>query len=123
MAQKNIVHARLVESVVTVVLVKVTNTNRCQHIYPSTTSRVGLRRRKMSDKQQRLVLSIIDFLNQSINDGTVREEDKESLEVAGTFIPLRFLISVLFTNLLPRQFNVSAKLSASIQQTKDRWIA
>ncbi|KAI0004105.1 cytoplasmic protein [Russula compacta] len=39
----------------------------------------------MSDKQQqqqRLVLSIIEFLNQSINDGTIREEDKESLEVA-----------------------------------------
>ncbi|KAI9462330.1 putative stress-induced protein STI1 [Lactarius psammicola] len=36
----------------------------------------------MSEKQQRLVLSIIEFLNQSINDGTIREEDKESLEVA-----------------------------------------
>ena len=37
----------------------------------------------MSEKQQRLVLAIIDFLNQSINDGTVRSDDKESLEVAG----------------------------------------
>lgn len=37
----------------------------------------------MSEKQQRLVLSIIEFLDQSINDGTIREEDKESLEVAG----------------------------------------
>ncbi|KAI9511771.1 putative stress-induced protein STI1 [Russula earlei] len=36
----------------------------------------------MSEKQQRLVLSIIEFLNQSINDGTIPEEDKESLEVA-----------------------------------------
>ncbi|KAH9968735.1 putative stress-induced protein STI1 [Russula dissimulans] len=36
----------------------------------------------MSEKQQRLVLSIIQFLNHSINDGTIREEDKESLEVA-----------------------------------------
>ncbi|XP_006454709.1 hypothetical protein AGABI2DRAFT_133386, partial [Agaricus bisporus var. bisporus H97] len=36
----------------------------------------------MSEKQQRLVLSIIDFLNQSINDGTVKADDKESLEVA-----------------------------------------
>jgi len=36
----------------------------------------------MSEKQQRLVLSIIEFLNQSIDDGTIREEDKESLEVA-----------------------------------------
>jgi small glutamine-rich tetratricopeptide repeat-containing protein alpha len=46
----------------------------------------------MSEKQQRLVLSIIEFLNQSIKDGTVREEDKESLEVAGTFTFLRFLV-------------------------------
>ncbi|KAI0257318.1 hypothetical protein BJV78DRAFT_1116510 [Lactifluus subvellereus] len=36
----------------------------------------------MSEKQQRLVLSIIEFLNKSISDGTIREEDKESLEVA-----------------------------------------
>ncbi|KAL0572569.1 Small glutamine-rich tetratricopeptide repeat-containing protein 2 [Marasmius crinis-equi] len=36
----------------------------------------------MSEKQQRLVLSIIDFLNQSIADGTVKADDKESLEVA-----------------------------------------
>ncbi|KAI0706062.1 hypothetical protein BC835DRAFT_1536643 [Cytidiella melzeri] len=32
--------------------------------------------------QQRLVLSIIDFLNQSIKDGTVKQDDHESLEVA-----------------------------------------
>jgi len=36
----------------------------------------------MSGKQQRLVLAIIDFLNQSINDGTVKSDDKEGLEVA-----------------------------------------
>ncbi|KAI0321346.1 hypothetical protein OF83DRAFT_1099925 [Amylostereum chailletii] len=36
----------------------------------------------MSEKQQRLVLSIIDFLDQSIADGTIKEDDKESLEVA-----------------------------------------
>jgi hypothetical protein len=35
----------------------------------------------MSDKQ-RLVLSIIDFLNQSVQDGTVKQDDQESLEVA-----------------------------------------
>ena len=39
----------------------------------------------MSEKHQRLVLSIIDFLNQSINDGTIRDEDKEGLDVAGTY--------------------------------------
>ena len=35
----------------------------------------------MSNKQ-RLVLSVIEFLNQSIQDGTVKQDDKESLEVA-----------------------------------------
>ena len=38
-------------------------------------------RNTMSSKQ-RLVLSIIDFLNQSVEDGTVKQDDKESLEVA-----------------------------------------
>lgn len=36
----------------------------------------------MSEKQQRLVYSIIEFLNQSIGDGTVKADDKEGLEVA-----------------------------------------
>ncbi|KAF5377483.1 hypothetical protein D9615_005111 [Tricholomella constricta] len=36
----------------------------------------------MSEKQQRLVYSVIEFLNQSIEDGTVKADDKESLEVA-----------------------------------------
>ncbi|KAJ7275467.1 hypothetical protein B0H12DRAFT_1227952 [Mycena haematopus] len=36
----------------------------------------------MAEKKQRLVLSIIDFLNQSVDDGTVKADDKESLEVA-----------------------------------------
>jgi small glutamine-rich tetratricopeptide repeat-containing protein alpha len=40
----------------------------------------------MSEKQQRLVLSIIDFLNQCINDGTVKSEDKESLDIASVFL-------------------------------------
>lgn len=35
----------------------------------------------MSSKQK-LVLSIIDFLNQSIEDGTVKQDDQEGLEVA-----------------------------------------
>ena len=36
----------------------------------------------MSEKQQSLVLAIIDFLNQSIEDGTVKQDDREGLEVA-----------------------------------------
>lgn len=38
---------------------------------------------EMSNKQ-RLVLSIIDFLNQSVQDGTVKQDDQEGLEVAST---------------------------------------
>jgi len=38
----------------------------------------------MADKKQRLVLSILDFLTESMEDGTVKEEDKEGLEVAGS---------------------------------------
>ncbi|KAG2023612.1 cytoplasmic protein [Coprinopsis cinerea AmutBmut pab1-1] len=34
------------------------------------------------DKKQRLVYSVIEFLNDSIADGTVKEDDKEGLEVA-----------------------------------------
>ena len=65
------------------------------HNPSSTTDSVRLKGRNMSEKQQRLVLSIIEFLDQSIKDGTVREEDKESLEVAGTFTFLRILLSFL----------------------------
>ncbi|KAG6814034.1 hypothetical protein H0H92_003884 [Tricholoma furcatifolium] len=36
----------------------------------------------MSEKQQQLVYAIIEFLNQSIADGTVKSDDKEGLEVA-----------------------------------------
>ncbi|KAF8898458.1 hypothetical protein BD779DRAFT_1795158 [Infundibulicybe gibba] len=35
-----------------------------------------------SEKQQQLVYSIIEFLNHSIDDGTVKSDDRESLEVA-----------------------------------------
>lgn len=36
----------------------------------------------MANKKQRLVLSIIEFLQQSITDGTVKADDQEGLEVA-----------------------------------------
>ncbi|PPQ62768.1 hypothetical protein CVT24_000462 [Panaeolus cyanescens] len=36
----------------------------------------------MSEKQQKLVFAIIDFLNESIKDGTVKADDQEGLEVA-----------------------------------------
>jgi len=48
----------------------------------------------MSEKQQRLVYAIIDFLNQSIEDGTVKTDDQEGLEVASmVFIVLNAAIS------------------------------
>ena len=50
----------------------------------------------MSEKQQQLVLSIIDFLNQSIQDGTVKSDDTEGLEVASTSHPV-LLKSALIT--------------------------
>lgn len=49
----------------------------------------------MSEKQQKLVLAIIDFLNQSMEDGTVKQDDKEGLEVAGV-PPLQFTLCYLF---------------------------
>jgi hypothetical protein len=74
----------------------------------------------MSEKQQRLVLSIIEFLNTSISDGTIREEDKESLEVAGTYT--LFILSSRSSISPSYQFSVSERLSASTQPTKGRWI-
>ncbi|KAF9642402.1 hypothetical protein BDM02DRAFT_3105737 [Thelephora ganbajun] len=32
--------------------------------------------------QQKLIHAIIEFLNKSLEDGTVKQDDKESLEVA-----------------------------------------
>lgn len=43
----------------------------------------------MSEKQQRLVFAIIEFLNQAIQDGTVKADDQEGLEVASPFLSLR----------------------------------
>ena len=49
----------------------------------------------MSNKQ-RLVLSIIDFLNQSIQDGTVKQDDQESLEVASKLRVISLAINEAF---------------------------
>ena len=38
----------------------------------------------MSDIKKRLVFSILQFLQQSIKDGTIKEEDTEGVEVAGS---------------------------------------
>jgi Homodimerisation domain of SGTA len=36
----------------------------------------------MAEKNQKLVLAILEFLEKSIADGSVREDDKEGIEVA-----------------------------------------
>merc|ERR1712093_828459 len=37
---------------------------------------------KMADKKQRLVYSILEFLQASMDDGTIKQDDKEGIEVA-----------------------------------------
>lgn len=46
----------------------------------------------MSEKQQKLVYAVIEFLNQSIKDGTVKADDKEGLEVASRFSACRLVL-------------------------------
>jgi hypothetical protein len=46
----------------------------------------------MSEKQQQLVFSIIDFLKHSLDDGTVKQDDKEGLEVASAHLLSNVLI-------------------------------
>lgn len=38
----------------------------------------------MADKKERLALSVIDFLTESLQDGTIKGEDKEGIEIAGS---------------------------------------
>jgi small glutamine-rich tetratricopeptide repeat-containing protein alpha len=38
----------------------------------------------MAEKDQKLVLAILEFLEKSIADGSVREDDKEGIEIAST---------------------------------------
>lgn len=65
------------------------NTNkRCSQAFSIWTEPTGTyftlyRPATMSDKNQKLVLAILDFLNNSIENGTVKADDKEGLEVAG----------------------------------------
>ena len=46
--------------------------------------------------QQKLVYAIIEFLNKSLEDGTVKQDDKEGLEVASA---LRASLSSVVTEL------------------------
>jgi len=69
----------------------------------------------MTDKKQQLVLSIIDFLNQSIDDGTVKQDDREGLEVASPYLCFVFLLDANHS-VLP-QFNALARHLGSIHRT------
>ena len=42
----------------------------------------------MAEKNQKLVLAILEYLEKSIADGSVREDDKEGVEVASAFFVL-----------------------------------
>ena len=86
------------------------------YIERNALSRHTLRLLQMSDKNQRLVLSIIDFLNTSISAGDVKADDKEGLEVAGERPP--FHLSFKPPSRYHRQFNVSARPLASIHPTR-----
>ncbi len=44
--------------------------------------------------KKQLVFNIIEFLRQSTLDGTVKEDDKESLEVAGQFSSCRLVVVI-----------------------------
>jgi hypothetical protein len=73
----------------------------------------------MADKKQRLVLSILDFLSDSMDDGTVKEEDKEGVEVAGLwpgFLFYPYLTHAPFY----AQHNPSLRLLVSILQIHNR---
>ncbi|PKC17986.1 hypothetical protein RhiirA5_265234, partial [Rhizophagus irregularis] len=48
----------------------------------------------MSDIKKRLVFSILQFLQQSIKDGTIKEEDTEGVEVAVQCIGEAFGVNV-----------------------------
>lgn len=55
----------------------------------------------MSDIKKRLVFSILQFLQQSIKDGTIKEEDTEGVEVAGS---ISIVFRVYFNTLLDLTF-------------------
>jgi len=46
----------------------------------------------MAENNQRLVLAILEFLEKSIKDGSVREDDKEGIEVASTSFVLLIML-------------------------------
>lgn len=75
----------------------------------------------MSEKQQRLVFAIIDFLNQSIENGTVKADDQEGLEVASAFFlvylhPLKPEIA----HIPYHQSSALARLLVSIHPTRSK---
>lgn len=73
----------------------------------------------MAEKQQRLVLSIIDFLNQCISDGTVKADDREGLEIAGKLTQNCTKELNIYSL---GQSSVSARPLVSIRLTRSRWI-
>lgn len=56
-------------------------------------------------KKQQLVLAFVDFLNESIQDGTVKDDDKEGLEIASALSGSPHLTPLIH----PFQSNASAR--------------
>ena len=67
---------------------------------------------------QRLVYAIIEFLNQSIDDGTVKADDKEGLEVASaSYVFIRLYTElILAVQCIGEAFNVDPSNQQQVQQ-------
>lgn len=66
----------------------------------------------MSEKQQKLILAIMQFLEQSMQDGTVKQDDSEGLQVAGTFQERRSVFRISLISIL--QYHALERPLASI---------
>lgn len=79
----------------------------------------GIVAETMADTKQRLVFAIIEFLNDSINDGTVKEDDKEGLEIAGAS-SIVFILSPNSPTSASIQSSASVRRLESIPQIPSR---
>jgi small glutamine-rich tetratricopeptide repeat-containing protein alpha len=77
----------------------------------------------MADKKKQLVWNFIEFLKTSQQDGTVKEDDKESLDVAGKSHIVRSWLETILTNrsflsvqCLSEAFEIDADSTADEQQ-------
>lgn len=72
----------------------------------------------MATTKQRLALSIIDFLNTSLTDGTLTEDDRESIEVAQSCISESFKVDP--TDATPKDSQNLLKIYGVYEKLKDK---